>query len=180
MKYAKAVIIAFLFIMLQGCATPAAVNEMIPQHLTTLSAPRCNKILRVLEVTGGKKTNPMTFASIENEGFGQALLIALQDSGLFMKVGTEPAGDLALKAEIISQELMPGLTMTSVLFVHYSLIDTKTSEDIWKENILSQYDAPLREAFFGPTRAQRAHEGAVRNNLEQLIKKLAKVVENIH
>jgi len=51
--------------------------------------------------------------------------------------------------------------------------ETKSQEVIWKENIFSQYRAEFDEAFYGIERARKANEGAIRDNLTQLLKKLS-------
>jgi hypothetical protein len=70
--------------------------------------------------------------------------------------------------------------MTTVLFVNYRLVETKSNQEVWKDNILSQYDAKFEAASYGVERAKKANEGAVRNNLSQLIKKLSDILSKLN
>ena len=62
--------------------------------------------------------------------------------------------------------------MTTTLFVNYKLIEDKSNRELWKENILSQYDSEVG----GAESKKKANEGAARDNLSQLVKKLSNVI----
>ncbi len=117
----------------------------------------------------------MVSSKIENEFFKEALTNTLKRSVIFKDVFTDKKGDYKLYTEIIAQELKTGFTMTTTLFVNYKLIEDKSNRELWKENILSRYD----ETYYGMTRAQKANEGAVRDNLSQLVKKLSNVISQL-
>lgn len=159
------------------CAAPASVTLMVPS-LDNTNFASTNMTLMITEVKGGEKTYPMWSSSkIENKGFKEALTNALKRSGIFKDVFTDKKGDYILYTEIISQELKSGFPITSTLFVNYKLIEDKSNRELCKENILSQYDA--KHTTFkeiGVERAKRANEGAVRNNLSQLVKKLSNII----
>jgi S-adenosylmethionine:diacylglycerol 3-amino-3-carboxypropyl transferase len=70
--------------------------------------------------------------------------------------------------EIISQKNLGAYTITSTLFVNYKLVETTTNQEVWKENIFSQYEAKFDVAFYGQTRLKRAQERVVQDNLTQL------------
>jgi hypothetical protein len=102
----------------------------------------------------------------------------LEQSGLFKKIYTEGSGDYQLDTEIISLDIMPGIPdLVATLFVHYKLTEIKSQKELWKESILSQY----REASFTlhGVRSRKAKEGVVRENLSQLLKKLAAHLKDI-
>lgn len=136
------------------------------------------KTLKVLEVKGGIKTDPMGKPTIENEGFQEALISTLKKSGLFNEVSPEKNSDYELSAEIVTQKWHPGFSITSNLFVKYKLIETKSNIEIWKENIYSQYEAKFEETSDGLLRAKKANEGAVRENLKLLLEKLSDNLKN--
>lgn len=148
---------------------------MIPLDIGS-SARNATKTIQVMPVTGGEKTNPMVYSRIEDEGFEQALNGTLQRSGLFKEINPLTKADYVLYAAIIGQEIQSGLSASTILFVNYKLIATATKEEIWKENIVSQYDAQFDETFYGPERARRGNEGAVRDNLKKLIARLSAVI----
>ncbi len=145
---------------------------MIPSfnHTTFVST---DKTLMVAEVKGGEKTKILHVSKIENKGFHEALTNTLKESGIFKEVFTAEKGDYEIYAEIISQELKTGFTFTSTLFINYRLIEADSGKEVWKENILSQYDAKWLEAV---NLAKKGNEETVRDNFTQLIKKLSNVL----
>ncbi len=54
-------------------------------------------------------------------------------------------------------------------FVHYSLADAKTRKTLWRQSLVSQFNA------YGADLG-RAAEGVVRDNLSQMIEKVAKAL----
>ncbi len=153
---------------------------MIPSfnHTTFVST---DKTLMVAEVKGVEKTMERDFdlllstkflLYIEHEGFHEALTNTLKGSGIFKEVFTAEKGDYEIYAEIISGELAPGARST-ILFVNYRLIEADSGKEVWRENILSQYDVKWYEGVNLP---KKAFEGTVRDNLTQLIKKLYNVL----
>lgn len=171
----------FLFLLValttSACATAPVVTNMVPP-LKDLILKGSDKTVKVAAVTGGEKTNPMGMSAIENDGFQEALIKTLESARMFKAVLTSPGADYELHAEIISQDLHPGLTITAILFVRYTLIETRSSSEAWADNVLSHYDAQLEEAFSGPERSVRANEGAVRDNLIRLVRKLSQVLRD--
>jgi hypothetical protein len=106
---------------------------------------------------------------ITAEDFQSALLDCLNKSGLFTQVSTSGAGDYVLKAEILSQKFIPGMTANAIFFVHYRLADAKTKKILWRQSLVSQFNA------YGAD-PPRVAEGAVRDNLSQMIENVAKAV----
>jgi biopolymer transport protein ExbD len=177
-KTLKSVLLVLIVaVTITCCAAPASVIRMEPSfgHTRFVSS---NMTLIIAEVKGGKKTNPMLSSTIENESFREALKNTLNKSRIFINVSKDKKGDYKLYTEIISQELKAGFTMTSILFVNYILIENKSSRELWKENILSQYDVKFKGEWV-QERARKANEGAVRDNLTQLVKKLSNVISQL-
>ena len=136
----------------------------------------------VAEVKGGwnKKHHVFySYSQIHNEGFHEALTNTLKGSGIFKEVFTAEKGDYEIYAEIISGELAPGgfFPTSTILFVNYRLIEADSGKEVWRENILSQYDVKWYEGVNLP---KKAFEGTVRDNLTQLIKKLSNVLSKLN
>lgn len=176
-RTARCLLFFFVALSTSACATAPIVTNMVPP-LMDLSLRGSDKTVTVAAVTGGEKTNPMGMSAIENEGFQEALIKTLESARVFKAVVNGAGADYELRAEIISQDLHAGLTMTAILFVRYTLIETRSGNAAWAENILSHYDAQLEEAFSGPERSVRANEGSVRDNLTRLVRKLSQVLAN--
>ena len=68
---------------------------------------------------------------------------------------------------------MIGLDMTSTLSVKYTMTELATGEKVWQEDIASKYTAKLTSCCIGSIRLNKANEGAVRENIKQLVDKLA-------
>jgi hypothetical protein len=135
------------------------------------------------EVTGGKETNPMivsaSYITVDNESFRQALYESLDYAGLFRKIHLEGKQDYRLEVEILGQEVKPGFDISSTVHVRYVLYKEKENNIIWSKNIFSQHESLSGEAFSGEKRAKLAIEGAVRDNISQLIVELVGLVEKM-
>jgi hypothetical protein len=104
----------------------------------------------------------------------------LNNSGIFKRILTEEQADYELHTEIISQEVKAGFPTNAILFVHYSLIETTTNQVVWKESLVSQHASKFEEAFDGGLRHKLANEGAVRDNLTQLLGRLSNVLSQLN
>ena len=161
-------LLLFAALTLVSCATAPEESRMIPYiDFSTFSSS--DRTLKIGEVKGGEETG-WDVSKIDNKSFKEALIGTLNKSGIFKVIFTEKTGDYELNAEIVSQKLQPGLTAYAALFVHYSLIESKTNQVVWTENMFSQNDA------FGANQGRDVLEGAARNNLAQLVKKLADIL----
>lgn len=162
--------------VMYACIPAPEVSEMIPST-TPSTILHSDKVLRVGEVTGGKKTNPMMESTIDNAGFRQAMVETLQKSGLFRSVIIDQApADFELQTEIISQDVQGMYDKMAVLFVHYSLVDASSQQVIWKENLISRYLVKFEETVFVLDRRKIANEGVVRENLNLLVERLSQVL----
>jgi hypothetical protein len=173
----KTILLAAFFIAFAyGCAAgPPEARHMVPSADYS-GFNFSGKTLKVAEVKGGEKTKPMNVPTIDNEGFQEASVNTLKKSGMFKEVSTNREGDYELMAEIVSQKWQPGLPGNVTLFIHYRLIDTESNQVFWKETIFSQYSASMDDAPFGLERAKMSTEGAVRDNLTKLLRKLSDVL----
>jgi hypothetical protein len=103
---------------------------------------------------------------------GSMLQKALEDSfakyRILRLVHVNKDAEYEMHAEIVSQKIIRGVTLNSILFVSYRLVDADSNEIVWKDNILSQSDKYGGD----PTVAV---EGTVRDNIAKLLKKLSSV-----
>ena len=87
--------------------------------------------------------------------------------------------DYRLEVEILGQGVKPGFDISSTVHVRYVLYKEKENNIIWSQNIFSQHESLSGEAFSGEERAKLAIEGAVRDNISQLIVELVGLVEKM-
>lgn len=146
-----------------GCAgiSPA---RMAPQ---AAAAPTVKLgSVRVMDVTGGRKTHFGGAQMIDDAQFKKALILALQRSGLFNEVSAE-RGDMDLHAVIRSedQKVSRGLQYTATMVVTYKFTD-RAGNVIWSASFDSEFSS---RAFSGATRTARAREGSARENLASFL-----------
>jgi len=161
---------------LAACAKDPEVTAMVPETPEPLPAGS-EKTIAIIRAQGGEDTNPFIAPSLGDAGFRKALHLALEGAGLFRAALLDQNADYLLYPEVITQELIPGLKMTAVLDARYRLIEAWSQKKLWEDRILTIYDADLGEGLYGLTRARAALEGAVRENLKEIVKRLAKRVE---
>lgn len=155
-------------LMLVSCATAPEKSRMIPYIDYSMFASS-GRTLRITGVKGGEETGWDT-PKIGNEAFREALLDTLEESTLFKEIFMDHAGDYELSAEIVAQKVVPGLTAYAALLVRYGFVESRTNQTVWQENIFSQNDA------FGENQGKAVLEGVARDNLSQLIRKLAEIL----
>ncbi len=64
--------------------------------------------------------------------------------------------------------------MTFAFVTQYWLVDTKTSEEVWRKWINARNEERVSEIWSGAISEVKALEGAVRDNISRLIEGLAK------
>ncbi|HEY0684849.1 MAG TPA: hypothetical protein VGD45_21105 [Steroidobacter sp.] len=148
-----------------GCASlkPA---RMAPQP-TAMSSSKIDASVRVMDVSGGRKSQFGGPQMIEDDQYKEALILALQQSGLFREVSSD-RGDLALHATIRSQDqkVSRGLQYTATMVVTYRFTDS-AGNLVWSASYDSEFSST---AFAGATRTVRAREGSARENLTSLVR----------
>jgi hypothetical protein len=168
MKFTKNYLFIFISLILVGCAPSTENIKMVP-HVDYSIFTSSTRTVTIRGVTGGGEET-LGMAKIKNESFQEALLETLKRSHLFKGVYLNKAADDELHTEIVSQKVQPGLSAYAALFVHYTLISTKTNKIIWSENIFSQNNA------FGANQGKDVLESVARDNLAQLLKRLSSVL----
>lgn len=159
---------AALALLLCGCA------GVKPKHMTPKTKPAAGaaigKSIRVVEVSGGRKSTFGGADYINDEKFKAALLMTLKNSGLFTSV-SEKEGDLELRAIMRAQDQITsrGLQYTARMVVSYEVKD-RAGAAVWAQSFESKSSST---AFAGGTRTVRAREGSARENLTSFIQELA-------
>lgn len=158
--------------VMTACAHAAGVLDMTPTVDPAAYRPT-NRSIRVADITGGRQTQALGRSHVGNDEFRVALVRTLVASGLFRTVETDSGSNYVLGAEILNQEASQGLTMRASLFVHYSVRDQVSGEEVFSQSVLSRAEAGVRDAMIGSTRYRIVKERAVQNNLTQLLQMLS-------
>jgi hypothetical protein len=166
--------------ILSGCATPAAVDQMTARDVYSGgvgSATPLKNSISVRSVSGGQETNPMLMSKVSNEGFQQALEQSLQKALLLAPDANTSTYLLDAKLASLEQP-WGGLDMKVTAAVEYSLEEKATGEQLFVRTISTPFTATFGDAALGMERLKIANEGAVRENIEELINGLL-ILQNI-
>ena len=101
----------------------------------------------------------------------------LKNSQLFTSVyqSEQHGADYTLLAKILGQPVDAGISITVTLVVDYKIKRNDTDEVIFNKRIAIPYTATPGEAMVGMTRIRKANEGAVRENVKELLKEISKI-----
>lgn len=162
-------LLAAAIVSMTGCASPARVDQMTvagqPNQRIATSPLRHNLAIR--DVTGGQETNPMWKSNIGSDEFEQALEGSLRAVGLLAprQAGTHM---LTVHLEKVEQPIL-GISMTVTATVRYTVTERATGKDVFAKTITVPYTASFGDALLGVERLRLANEGAIRENITQLI-----------
>jgi hypothetical protein len=167
----KKIVAIFSVVLLAGCATPAAVEQMAVSLPITQTNPALKNSVAVAEVTGGRDTNPMWTSQVSSDAFRRALEQSLESAGMFSKIIAGSKYQLTSDLTRLDQPMI-GFDMTVGSSVRYSLIETQSRKEVYARVIQISYTAKMSDAFIGSQRLKLANEGSVKANIEAFIKDL--------
>lgn len=166
--------IAVFSMFLTACASGARMNNMayIGEYDGQVKlSSKLNNQIQVMNVTGGKGTNPLWTSEIDNDAFLYALKQSLNSHGVL--ANTSGRYNLNVKMKEVKQPFL-GIDMTVTTFIDYQLTDTATNKIILNEIIEGQHTATMGDAFLGVERLRLANEGSAKENIKNFITKLSK------
>jgi hypothetical protein len=167
----KNILVILSVSVLAGCATPAAVEQMSVSLPITQTNSALKNSVGVIEVTGGRETNPMWTSQVSSDAFRRALEQSLENAGMFSKIVAGSKYQLTADLTRLDQPMM-GFDMTVTSTVRYSFIETQTRKEVYAKVIQISYTAKMSDAFVGTQRLKLANEGAVKANIQGLINDL--------
>ena len=159
---------------LAGCASAARAPAMTASAtaVASLAVPEpLKRNIAVGPISGGHDTNPMWMSKVGNAEFETALRNSLDAAGLLAN-GPEP-GRYVLGAELqrLKQPVF-GFNMKVTAVVDYQLQERASGQRVFQSEVTTPYTAEMGEAFLGVERLKLANEGAIRTNIEHLIREL--------
>jgi len=160
-----------MFLVL-GCSQTPRILYSVPNINFQYTSDNRDKKVKIGTVVGGNFTNDLEGSKIDALVFKAVLNESFKKYNLFTI--TTYNSDYILNATIMYQDqpYNGGLDLTVSLIVKYSLINQHSNEKIWEKDIISVFTAKFSDNFFFPERLSMANEGAIRNNIEILIKTL--------
>lgn len=159
--------------LLAGCATPVSQEGMVPATLSTVNKhPQTVSV----SVSGGKETDPLGKAQIDNDSFAKAVTQAIEHSKTFSKVIEGNKGNYLLAVNIFSLDQPSiGGNFTVHMEAGWTLKRADNGSVVWQEAIRSEHTATMGDALVAVTRLRLATEGAAKNNVAQGLEKISKL-----
>lgn len=155
---------------LTGCASGALAKNMIPH---ALELKRDHDATVAVEVGGGAETNPMWASQISNEAFRDAVVSAVEESGLFTAV-VDDGADYTLVVTLVElDQPSMGFDLTVTLRANWGLVRPGTREMVWQREVRTSHTATIGDAFVGITRLRLANEGAAKANIRTALKAIS-------
>lgn len=158
--------------VLAGCATPARVDQMSakPTAIAAKATPLRSNVA-VGAVGGGEETNPLWVSNVSATDFARALDDSLRGAALLAQNRDSSKYILSAHLNALQQPVL-GLDMTVIATVNYTLIERASGKEVHRAVLTTPYTARFGDAFLGVERLKVANEGAIRENITQLIERL--------
>ena len=168
---AKSVVVVALvsmFVVLTGCAATANYKSMIVKPTADIQKnPKLKGAIEVVNVSGGKKTNPLWTSQVDNDGFKKALESSLSAYGYL----ADDKAKYKLDADLLSlgQPIM-GFSLDVKSKVIYKIYD---AEMVKKYRIKAAGVAGVSDAFLANERLKIANERSIQENIKEFLKQLS-------
>ncbi|WP_415765016.1 hypothetical protein [Pseudomonas sp. ZB1P45] len=173
MTYLRLLLASALIVLCTGCASPAQISGMsvsADQAKASTYDSQLRKNVRLSEVNGGNKTNPLWTSEIDSPDFGAALKQSLANANL---LGDESAS-YALRANLLRvDQPIFGLDFEVTSEVEYTLIESRTNKVVLREIIRTPFTAGMGDSVIGIKRLRLANEGSARVNIIAMLKRLS-------
>lgn len=164
-----------LIALCAGCASPAQISGMsvaADQAMATGHNSSLQHNVQVSEVNGGDKTNPLWTSEIEGSDFGTALKQSLANANLLGDV----SAPYLLRANLLRvDQPIIGFSFEVTSEVEYTLVESRTSNVLWREIIRTPFTAGMGDSLIGIKRLRLANEGSARANITALLKRMSEL-----
>ena len=162
---------------LSGCASPAQVGGMTATHIDVTKAAanvQTKNNISLNNVSGGSETNPLWVSKVADADFKLALEKSLKDALLLS--GTVNDSKYLLEVKLISlDQPLFGLDLQVTAIAEYNLKSKSTGQIIYSKTFTTPFTATFSDSVIAIQRLRIANEGAVRNNIEQVIDSLISI-----
>ncbi|MDI3357838.1 hypothetical protein MO767_26340 [Pseudomonas sp. UYIF39] len=173
MTYLRLLLASAVIALCTGCASPAQISGMsvsADQAKASTYDSQLRNNVRLSEVNGGDKTNPLWTSEIDSPDFGAALKQSLANANL---LGDESAS-YALRANLLRvDQPIFGLDFEVTSEVEYTLIKSRTNKVVLREIIRTPFTAGMGDSVIGIKRLRLANEGSARVNIIAMLKRLS-------
>lgn len=130
--------------------------------------------LSLANVSGGADTNPLWLSQVADADFKLALEQSLKKALLLSNSIIDSKYLLEVKLLKLDQPLF-GLDLKVTSIVEYSLKSKSSGQAVYSKTIATPFTATFSDSAMAIVRLRIANEGAVRNNIEQVIDDLMSI-----
>lgn len=171
MRYYQIIVLLVASIYLFGCASGAKVENMVYKGDQKNYSSVIKNNMKVEQVSGGQKTNPMLASQIDSNAFSNALKQSLDYQGLYSE-----SGNYSLNAKILNVEQpIFGLDFKVTTRIQYVLKDINSGNIILDTSVDAPYVATVSDALVGIERLRIANEGSAQSSIEKLLNILSEL-----
>lgn len=187
MRNRKTDILICFFIMafIYSCGGVYVSGDRMVPSVTPYKAGADQKIIKISEVwtaptigEGHAVMGTQYYASrVKPRVLRDALMNTLKKSSLFQDVIISGAAPyhLSLETKFLGQRQDMESAITARVVMHYCLTDSETRKVLWEKEIMTLHKVAFRDAPYGDHRLNWSMEGAIKKNLDKMIKALANV-----
>ncbi len=173
MTYLRLFLVSALIAICTGCASPAQISGMsvaVDQAEANTYDSELRNNVRLSEVHGGDKTNPLWTSEIDAPDFGAALKQSLANARL---LGDDEA-PYALRANLLRvDQPIFGLDFEVISEVEYTLIESSTDKVVFREILSTPFTAGFGDSVIAIKRLRLANEGSAKANINAMLKRLS-------
>lgn len=160
---------------LGGCATPAKMDQMVPNEHEAPAAPS-NSMLRgavaIERVGGGEAPDPMmVYSAVGAKELEGALREALGKFGYL----SPDANDAPYRLQAFLVDMRRpgvGITMVATSLIRYKLVRARDASVLYDDIVTASARKTGSDAFVGAERHRMAVEGSIRANIAQFLANL--------
>ena len=154
----------------------AGEYDITPKEVPSYTST--GKVITVLPVIATKqKAHVAAFRSMPTtDNYREAIINALKASGLFTEVRTSGESDYVLSVNVLEHSIYGSVNNVGLFLIRYQLTDSKTTDNIYADNLFSYSMLSAKDEFVGHTRGNKIIELGVRDNFAQLVTTLGKIL----
>lgn len=168
-----ALLLIVLLALTAGCASGVRPSAMVPQDFSV--AVQSSRSVHA-SVSGADETDPMWGSQLSSSAFHEALVAAIQRSGVFATVVSGPEADYQLRVRLVDlDQPFAGFNMTVGLTCKWTLVNEATGDSVMEATITSEHTAKVGDSLVGVKRLRIAREGAARENIREGIERVSRL-----
>lgn len=170
LKSIKFIVLILAVTILTGCATPANYQAMIVRPTAAIPHnPKLKGAIEVVNVSGGKATNPLWTSQVDNIGFRKALEGSLDAYGYLASSSHKAKYKLDATLSKLAQPML-GFNLDVDSVIVYNITGVRVDKQYL---VKASGTAKVSDAFVAVERLKIANERSIKENIKNFLKKLS-------